>query len=47
MNKSIEWQPTPELNEDLVKMQLSLVNPLKQSKVTLDHTQGLMTLTVQ
>lgn len=29
MNKSIEWQPTPELNEDLVKMQLSLVQPAK------------------
>lgn len=29
MNKTIEWQPTPELNEDLVKMQAQLVQPAK------------------
>ena len=29
MNKTIEWRPTPELNEDLVKMQAQLVQPEK------------------
>ncbi|APS41290.1 putative single-strand DNA binding protein [Weissella jogaejeotgali] len=32
MNKTIEWRPTPELNEDLVKMQAQLVQPEKTKK---------------
>lgn len=39
MNRTIEWQPTPELNEDLVKMQAQLVQPAKTKQGILDLMQ--------